>query len=175
MTVLAFLASPLGKYAGYAAIALVALLTVLGVKHEWDHGQAAIRQVAAIQQVSSLQTRAVAKVDTATAKASTVAQVRIVTRTRTLLQKVNVYVPVSDPCVPWGLVRLHDAAVLGVDPSTLHAPAGAADDACSDVKPAALMAGVIANYGAAQQNAQQLTDLEADLNARAAAVAPTVH
>lgn len=166
---LAFLASPLGKLAGWALIGLVALAVVFGVKAEWDHGQAAIKQVASIRSTSAVQVKAVAKVDHAAAKTDTAAQVKIVTRTRTLLKKVNVYVPVSDPCVPWGVVRVHDASVLGVDPSSLQLPAGATDATCSDVSPSAFVATVVTNYGAAEQNAQQLNDLEANLRARAAA------
>lgn len=169
---LIFLASPLGKLAGYGLIGLICVATVLGVKTEWDHGQAAIKQVATIASTSKVAAIAVKKADVTATAVDTAAQVKIVTRTRTLLQKVNVYVPVSTPCVPWGVVRLHDAAVLGVDPSTLQLPAGQSNDSCSGVAASSLVAVVVANYGAAQQNAKQLDDLEADLNGRAAAVAP---
>lgn len=170
---LAFIGSPLGKIAGYCVLALVLLATLAGVKHEWDLGQAARQQVHQIAAISHKAGIAVTAVDLKAGRADTTEQTRIVTRTRTLLQKVNVYVPVSTPCVPWGVVRLHDAAVLGVDPGTLQAPPGAADDACSPFTAAQLMAAVVANYGAADQNAQQLNDLETNLRDRATAVAGT--
>lgn len=78
-------------------------------------------------------------------------------------------VPAAVPCITVGELRVHDAAVLGVDPSTVVPPAGEPDDACSTVAPSDFMAGVVANYGAARANAQQLDDLEGDVAARAAA------
>lgn len=171
---LAFLSSPLGKLAGYGLLVLVLVGTALGAKHEWDLGQAARKQVVAIEHVSKVQTAAVVKVDSAAAKTDAAAQTRIVTRYVTLTKEIPAHVPPSSPCVPWGVVRLHDAAVLGVDPSTLQAPAGQPDDACSDVSPSAFVATVTDNYRAGQQNAQQLDDLEADIAGRAQAVAPAV-
>lgn len=170
MSLLAALTSPLGKIGLYAALAAVFLGAGLGVKHEWDLGQAARVQVKHIVATSKVQTKAVAAVDAHVAPAAAAAQVRIVTQTRTLLKEVPVYVPVRSPCITWGALRLHDAAVLGVDASTLQPPAGQPDSACSDVDPIAFMAGVVANYGVARQNAQQLNDLEADVAGRAAAV-----
>jgi hypothetical protein len=167
---LTLLTSPLGKLGLYAALALVVLGAGLGVKHEWDLGQTARVEVKHIAAVSKTQTKAVAVVDAHAAKHAAAAQIQIVTRTRTLLKEVPTYVTVRSPCIPWGALRLHDAAVLGVDASTLQPPAGQSDDACSDVAPAAFVAGVVANYGAARQNAQQLNDLEADIVGRAAAV-----
>lgn len=169
---LAFLVSPLGKIAGYALIALILAGTLVGIKHEWDLGQAARVQVHAIVHNSSVQTKAVTKADAVVAKSDELAQVKIVTRTRTLLQKVPVYVTTSTPCIPWSVLRLHDAAVLGVDPSALPLPAGQSPNACSDVSTSAFVDTIIANYRAAQQNAQQLDDLIADANAREKAVAP---
>lgn len=172
MSFLALLTSPLGKIGLYAALAAVVLGAGLGVKHEWDLGQAARVQVKQIVAVSKVQTKAVAAVDAQVAPQAAAAQVKIITQTRTLLKEVPVHVTVRSPCITWGALRLHDAAVLGVDASTLQLSAGQSDDACSDVDPAAFMADVVANYGAARQNAQQLNDLEADIAGRSAAVEP---
>ena len=169
---LTFIGSPLGRVAGYALLALVLLATLAGVKHEWDMGQAARHQVAAIVHVSKVQTAAVVKVDATAAKQAAISQAKIVVCYRTLIQKVPIYVTSAAPCIPWGLVRLHDAAILHVDPSALPLPAGQSDGSCSDVTAAALVAGVLANYSAAEANAQQLTDLQADLAARSLVVAP---
>lgn len=169
MPLLAFLASPLGKLAGYAAAALVLLGTVLWVKHEWDAGQHAIQIVHQAQRVVVAQQAALKKTDRAAAHTEQVARVRLVYRYRTLVKEIPIHVPTSVPCIPWGVVRLHDAAVLGVDPASLPTPAGEPDDACSDVSPRSFVTTVIANYEAAEQNAQQLNALEADLAAREAA------
>lgn len=166
MGFIAFLGSPLGRIAGYGLIALVLAGTLLGVKHEWDSGQAALKTVHQAAAVQHAQVKAVATVDKAAATSEVSAQTKIVTRTRTLLQKVPVYVTASTPCIPWSVVRLHDAAVLHVDPDSLKPPAGQADDACSDVPPLAFVDTVISNYGAGDANAEQLNALEADIAAR---------
>lgn len=168
----AFLGSPLGKLIGYALITLTLAGTVLGVKHEWDLGQAARVQVTTIRKANAVQVKAVAKADASVLKADTVAQTRIATVTRIIHERIPTYVTARTPCIPWSVVRVHDAATLGVDPSTLSLPAGQSPDACSDVSPAAFMAGIADNYAAARANAQQLNDLIADASAREKAVAP---
>ncbi len=171
---LAFLASPLGKWAGYGVVVLVLVATLLGVKYEWDQGRQAVKIVHAAKAVAATQVKAVQAVDKPAAAAEGAEQTKIILRTRTLIKKVPTYVSTSPApargCITWGMLRLHDAAVLGVDPASLQPPAGEPDDACSAVDPAAFMAGVASNYGAAEANAEQLNALEKDLNARAAAV-----
>lgn len=80
--------------------------------------------------------------------------------------KQKVYIHVHDPvapravgCIPYGLVRLHDAAAIGVDPDTLPLPSGVSDDACSPVAVTALAEAIADNYAAARANAAQLNDL----------------
>lgn len=156
----------------YGALALTLIGTTLGVKAEWDRGRAAIKQVATIAHVSRVEVRAVAKVDTQVSTADATAQAKIIVQTRVIHERIPTYVTVHTPCIPWSVVRVHDAAVLGVDPSTLSLPAGATDDSCSTVTAADLMAGIADNYAAARANAQQLNDLIADASAREKAVDP---
>lgn len=156
---------------GYALLAAAVLGGLAYVKHEWDAGQRARVQVHAAQAANVRITRTVAASDHAAATAEASAQTRIVVRTRTLTERIPVYVPVSSPCIPWGVVRVHDAAVLHVDPGSLQPPAGQPDDACSDVEPRAFVGAVVANYGIADANAEQLNALEASIQERAAAVA----
>jgi len=90
------------------------------------------------------------------------AQERIVTRTITLTREVPnaVATLVRDhPCVPVGLVRLHDAAAYGISPADVGLPADQPDDACSAVAWPDFAAVIVENYGTARQNAQQLDDL----------------
>lgn len=104
------------------------------------------------------------------------AQVRIVTRTQTITKEVPTYVTVAQDargCITYGLVRLHDAAALGVDPGTLQLPAGKSDDDCTSLKASDLAAGIVSNYGVAHQNAEQLNALIADVKARAATLPAT--
>lgn len=160
------------KNIGYGVLILLVVGTAFGVKAEWDAGQAAIHQVSVIKATSSTQSIKIVASDKAVAAADTAAQAKIVTRYKTLLKEVPTYVTKSTPCIPWSVVRLHDAAVLGVDPSALSLPAGQSDDGCSDVTAGAFVDTVIGNYRAAQANAQQLNDLIADATAREQAVAP---
>ncbi|HTW35200.1 MAG TPA: hypothetical protein VMD53_11340 [Rhizomicrobium sp.] len=63
-------------------------------------------------------------------------------------------------CIPYGLVRVLDAASLGADPDSLPVPAGQSDDACAPVAAADLAANVAANYATARSNAEQLNALQ---------------
>lgn len=71
-------------------------------------------------------------------------------------QSVNAHL-----CVPFGLVRLLDAASLGADPDALSLPAGRSDASCAPVEAAHLATNVAANYAAARENAEQLSVLQA--------------
>lgn len=96
------------------------------------------------------------------AKADRVIEVQ----TRTLIKEVPRYVTAAQDargCVTYGLVRVYDAAILGVEPSTLGLPAGQSDDACSPVKPSDLGRSLADNLGAARQNAGQLDALIANV------------
>ena len=111
------------------------------------------------------------------AAAETKAQAAIVRQARVIIKKVPVYVSIapSPPvgCITNGMLRLHDAAVLGIDPASLPPPAGQPDGACSAISPSDFMATVAGNYAIARENAEQLDALEADLKARIEAVAPS--
>lgn len=87
------------------------------------------------------------------------------TRYVKLTKEVPVYVTeIQDrACVPYGIVRVLDAAALGSDPAALELPAGQSDDACSPLKPSDLARGILHNYEVAQQNAQQLDALIASV------------
>lgn len=108
----------------------------------------------------------------ASALAEAKTQERVVTRYRTLTQEVPRYVTVEADavaCVPYGLVRVLDAAALGRDPADLELPSGYSDSACAPIEASALAAGILDNYRAFDQNAAQLDALSADVLARVAA------
>ena len=157
-------------------------LTLMGagakIMSVWDAGsiakyQATIAaQTAVVRQVTAV-TAQITKADQAK---EAVAQAAIVVKTRTITKEITRYVPSKAPvsgvpCITVGMLRVHDAAVAGVDPGDILPPAGSADAACSTVAPSDFMAGVVANYGVAAANAEQLNALEADVTARANAVA----
>ncbi len=163
------------KFIGYGVIALVILGVGARIKYQWDLGgkyiAAAHAQKAQAKEVKA----ALTIINKASTKSETTAQAAIQVRYRTIIQKVPVYVtPAQDArtCITWGLVRLHDAAVFGVDPATLDLPAGASDDACSDVTASSFASAVAGNYGLANANAEQLNGLQADIAKRVAATAP---
>jgi hypothetical protein len=79
--------------------------------------------------------------------------------TRTILREVPAHVGAqTDSRFPlaWGLVRVHDAAILGVDPAQLSLPAGQSDDTAAPVKASDLAANDAENFGACRANAEQL-------------------
>lgn len=160
----------------YGVMALTLLGGVAYVKHEWDAGQQAQAQIHVLAAQTKAVTVAVAAVDKSAGAAERKAQTAIASSVKTIIKRIPTYVHVSTPsapvpCIPWGFVRLHDAAVLGVDPGSLPSAAGQSDDACSTITYPAL-AGVIAdNYAAARANGEQLNALEADIKARSAATA----
>jgi hypothetical protein len=93
------------------------------------------------------------------------------TQTRTILRKVPVYVSSESDIacrVPWGAVRLLDAASSGADPDIVAAAIapGQPDDAPSDVKLSEAVALLAVDLGIARENADQLTHLERAVGAQ---------
>lgn len=159
----------------FAAGSIISGLSVGTIVHKVD--QAAYnalqsrydaRELAWVKQKGEAEKRAAAlqkaqdDVSLAHAVSQAQAQERVVYRTQKVLQEVPHYVtPAQDArgCVTYGLVRVLDAAALGVDPGTLQLPAGKSDDTCSPIAPSALASSVAGNYGVAWQNAEQLDGL----------------
>jgi len=87
------------------------------------------------------------------------------TQIQTVIREVPIHVSAASDakCVlPWGAVRLLDAAASGADPAQLRdriAPSQP-DDAASDVTLSETVALLAANLGAARQNAGQLDHLQ---------------
>jgi hypothetical protein len=87
------------------------------------------------------------------------------TQIQTVIRKVPIYVSVANDraCVlPWGAVRLLDAAASGAqlgDVAARVAP-GQPDDAASDIKLSEAVALLAADFGIARQNGEQLAHLE---------------
>jgi hypothetical protein len=90
--------------------------------------------------------------------------------TQTIIRKVPVYVSAKSDAacvVPWGAIRLFDAAASGSDPgavAALIAP-GQPDDAASGIALSDFVALLAQNFGAARDNADQLTALQAAMRA----------
>lgn len=156
------------------------LVFVGGFKLSHDLDQGTIQKMKAAEATAEAQAqtqaRTIEQKDAAVAQANgqaeAAAQAALAARAQVITKEVTHYVTVAQDahgCVTWGMLRLHDASALGVDPATLLPPAGQSDDACSPVKPSVFSAAIAGNYAVALANAQQLNDLEADIRSRVAA------
>ncbi len=90
--------------------------------------------------------------------------------TQTIIQKVPTYVSQKSDAacvVPWGAVRLFDAAATGSDPGLVSAAiaSGQPDDAASTFHLSDLVTLYAKNIGAGRDNADQLSSLQAAVTA----------
>jgi hypothetical protein len=97
------------------------------------------------------------------------AQAKTETQIQRVIEKVPVYVTpkAAAACtLPWGFVRLLDAAASGADLDAVRAriAPGQPDDAASDVTLPEAASLLAADLGIARQNADQLEHLEASLH-----------
>jgi hypothetical protein len=158
--------------AGVAAVisaSTAVWLTHAVMAHKYDQLVIADKQAVIVAQETvakriSAQDKASAQVSLTDA----VAQQRLSDARANIQRKVSVHVThVQDThtCVPYGVVRVLDASVLGVGPDTLQLAPGKSDDACAPVTASDLARSVADNYAVAAQNAAQLDDLEAAIKA----------
>lgn len=157
---------------GIAALLAVAIGVGARLEHIWLAPQvkAAKAQVEAVEARARTMKAAQSAITYSGAAAEDKAQAALAQQARIIIRKVPVYVS-SAPrpvvgCVTNGMLRLHDAAVLGIDPADLPPPSGESDAACAPVAPSDFMAAVASNYAAARANEEQLNSLEADVQAR---------
>lgn len=127
---------------------------------KYDQIQAAA--VTAAQVLQSQEDAAARAADIANASA----QQQIISTSQLIVREIPNHVTAqSIPCMPLGLVRLLDAAALGVDPSSLPLAPGKSDASCAPIDADALAGSIISNYGIAWSNAKQLDALNAELSA----------
>ena len=88
-----------------------------------------------------------------------VAQENVVTRIVKIREEIPIYVKDDSTCITWGLVRVLDAAVHGVDPAALPLAPGESNETCADIGADTLADSIVANYGRAGENAVQLNGL----------------
>lgn len=168
------------------AVAGIALLGALGggfyAGYRWELGayeQRVASDALAVQKVQAAAmtlTRTIDAHNTTAAVKDAQVQQQIVTKTVTLTREVPVYVHDKIACpsgVTVGFIRVLVAAERGVDPASLSLPAGVTDDTCAADAQSDLAAQIVADFGAANANAQQLNDLIAAVKANdATATAP---
>jgi len=152
-----FAASPIGRYAMISAAVVAAGWAIhhhgytSGIKREKAAQEA--REAVARKRVAKVEAKS-AEISTKTGEKLAAKKVEIRTITQTLIKEVPYAVP-QDPTRgswPIGLVRLHDAAVLGMP--GLSDPAGRADAAPSGVTDAVAAPVLIANAEACRINAE---------------------
>lgn len=151
---------------------LAVVLTVGFAVHAWvgaiKHSAVAEVNVAAEHHARTVEV-AQAKVSVRTSTAEANAQAKITAQGRATHEKVRYYVkavPVDRACVPYGLLRVLDAAGLGLDPASVQLPAGQSDDACAPLSPPDFAAALTDRFTDARANAEQLNALQEDLRQR---------
>jgi hypothetical protein len=164
---------------GYLAAASVAALIagsgVGHVVHRMDEGTIAAIKLAdqktqsqAIAAAAAIRgSQDQANLDAALAEAK--AQAAITARTQIVTREITIHVPEIQPCIPYGLVRLLDAAARGSDPADAPIAPGQSDDSCAPISWRAFAQDLASDYGIGRANAEQLNALEADIRALVAA------
>lgn len=163
-----FAKSPLGN--GLLLAAAILLSLFLFGKWEYSRG---VRAEAEAQGRRNIAAAKAAKRKTAQAKAASegvgkkveAALVREVIVTKTLIQKVPIYVPTppspaAAPTLPLGLVRLHDAAAAGLLSPAPFAP-GESPLSPSRIGFPALGATIVENYGTCRETEEKLLGWQA--------------
>ncbi|MEJ0065031.1 MAG: hypothetical protein WDM85_06005 [Caulobacteraceae bacterium] len=128
--------------------------------HDWRAGAAEVRIAQAA--MKTVQRQAAASQVIAVADQRT--QDRVRTVTRTLIEKVPTYVSATTDArypVPWGFVRLHDAAAVGDDLSAAAPSPRRPDDGASDVTTSEAAGVIVANYGSCRADQARLAELQA--------------
>jgi hypothetical protein len=128
--------------------------------HDWRDAAAVVKAQAKV--LATVQRQAAASQAAAVADQRT--QDRIRTVTRILIQKVPVNVPPTVDArypLPWGFVRLHDAAAAGDELSPPAAGPERPDGAASDVAASAAATVIVGNYGACRADQARLAELQA--------------
>ena len=135
---------------------------------EWREGAQEAKQVVHTVYV----TKAQGDVSTVAAAKDAAAQTVIKWRTQTVIKEVPTYVSAQTDSafpLPWGLVRVHDAAAAGVDVSALPDTAYGPDGSASTVAASRAAEVISGNYGACLANAERLSALQGWISAQAAA------
>lgn len=161
---------------GYAVVAVGCTLAGFGGGYKLrslqaDHAalRAVQAQVKVVERVVYRE-RAQADVTSAVETRAAAERVRVETIIRTIIKEVPKYVtPQTDTrfALPLGLIRVHDAAALGVDVSSLSYAAGQSDDAPAPAKPSELAATIADNYGVCLATGAQLIGLQSWVRAQA--------
>jgi hypothetical protein len=128
--------------------------------HDWRDGAAEAHAAGA--SARTIQRQAAASETVAVADQRL--QDRVHTVTRTLIQKVPIYVSATTDArypLPLGFVRLHDAAAAGDDLSASAPGPDGSDDAASGVAASAAAAVIVGNYGLCRADQARLAELQA--------------
>ena len=162
-------------YRIYIMLGLAVVLTVGSFASGWRVRalKADSDRLAAVEEAQRSEREAVARVEALRGRqvaATTQIETRYIERagavrtiTQTLTREVPRVVTVEIDhsfLVPYGLVRLHDAAIAGIQPDAVPNPSNLADDAPSGVATSALAATLVGNYGICHATSEQLTALQ---------------
>lgn len=137
---------------GLVSMAIALVVSVIGIQTlRLNHAKGELAALKAADKAAALDVKAheatAATISQASQTQVAAERVRVQTVTKTLVQKVNVYVPAAadTKCVvPVGFVRFHDAAAAG-----LSGPSGGPDETPSGVPLSAVALTLAGNYGIA--------------------------
>jgi hypothetical protein len=150
---------------GAAVIAAMAFAGGMRVEYKIESGKIAALQL----EYAQAEIKAQQKYDATSlnaAKAENDAQTKLTSQGNLAIPEVINHVSIKTvPCIPYGLVRLLDAAASGRTANSLVLPAGKSDGTCSPITVDALGRSVVGNYYTARANATQLNGLIAGIRA----------
>lgn len=155
-------------FLGSATLRLVAILIVvlglMGAGAYIDHRLEADKYDRRVAQDAQAQAKAVSAAlelqrklgadAVAAAQAEAATQSRLSTEADLHQQEIVKYVPVTRVCVPYGLVRVLNAAA-GLPAASVSRSAGKSDDACAPVSWRDVARSIIADYATGRANAAQ--------------------
>jgi hypothetical protein len=148
-------------------LAVIAGLTGFGAfeMHKIDEGKyqtfvaAQAKAQAAAEEKAAATQKQVDDTALAAAGMETAAQTALTTNLHEELANVPIVKTVAINCVPYGFVRVLDAAASGRALAGLALPAGKSDDACAPFDWNAVARSIVSNYFTARANAEQLNQL----------------
>lgn len=155
------------KAIGAAVIAAMAFAGGMRLEYKIESGKIAQLQLSYAQAEIHAQQKYDATALNA-AKAENDAQTKLTSQGNIQIAEVQTHVitkVIASNCVPYGLVRLLDAAASGRTTNSLLFPTGKSDATCSAIKWDALGRSVVGNYYVARANATQLNGLIAGIRA----------
>lgn len=165
------------KLIGAAVLSLVLLGTGAYGGYRWEHGEVLKLKAADVafdakmnQLVQAHKSQADA-ISTQSSVKQTAAQTQVITRVKTIIERIPSHVSNNVHCITYGLVRVLNGAA-GASAYPVPDAASQPDDTCAPVAWRELASDLASDYGSADQNAVELNGLQDWVKQQAATSAP---